>query len=30
MPVLSDVGIDPGQPEILEIHNVIRRTPAAV
>jgi len=25
MPVLQDVGIDPGQPEILEIHNVVRR-----
>jgi hypothetical protein len=29
MPVLADVGIDPGTPEILEIHNVIRsETPA--
>jgi hypothetical protein len=25
MPVLADVGIDPGEPEILEIHNIIRR-----
>jgi len=25
MPVLADVGIDPGQPEILDIHNIIRR-----
>jgi len=25
MPVLSDVGIDPGEPEVLEIHNIIRR-----
>jgi hypothetical protein len=25
MPVLQDVGIDPGQPEILEIHNIVRR-----
>ena len=25
MPVLKDVGIDPGQPEILDIHNIIRR-----
>jgi hypothetical protein len=25
MPVLADVGIDPGQPEILEIHNIVRR-----
>jgi hypothetical protein len=25
MPVLQEVGIDPGEPEILEIHNIIRR-----
>ncbi|MGB7686219.1 MAG: hypothetical protein WBL45_10620 [Solirubrobacterales bacterium] len=25
MPVLSDVGIEPGEPEILEIHNIVRR-----
>ena len=25
MPVLADVGIDPGEPEIREIHNIIRR-----
>jgi hypothetical protein len=25
MPVLDEVGIDPGQPEILQIHNIIRR-----
>ena len=25
MPVLQDVGIDPGTPEILDIHNIIRR-----
>jgi hypothetical protein len=25
MPLLADVGIDPGEPEILEIHNIIRR-----
>jgi hypothetical protein len=24
-PVLADVGIDPGEPEILDIHNMIRR-----
>jgi hypothetical protein len=23
MPVLKDVGIEPGQPEMLEIHNII-------
>jgi hypothetical protein len=25
MPLLADVGIDPGEPELLEIHNIIRR-----
>lgn len=25
MPVLNEVGIDPGQPEVLEVHNIIRR-----
>ena len=25
MPVLNEVGIEPGQPEMLEIHNIIRR-----
>jgi hypothetical protein len=25
MPVLKDVGIDPGQPEALEIHNIVTR-----
>lgn len=25
MPVLAEVGIDPGEPEILEIHNIVRR-----
>lgn len=25
MPVLSEVGIEPGEPEILEIHNIVRR-----
>ena len=24
MPVLHDVGIDPGQPEILQIHNIVK------
>ncbi len=24
MPVLADQGIDPGEPEILEVHNVIK------
>lgn len=25
MPVLSAVGIDPGTPEVIEVHNVVRR-----
>jgi hypothetical protein len=25
MPLLAEVGIDPGEPEILEMHNIIRR-----
>jgi hypothetical protein len=25
MPVLAEVGIEPGDPEILEVHNTIRR-----
>lgn len=25
MPILSEVGIDPGEPEVLEIHNIIKR-----
>lgn len=25
MPLLAEVGIDPGEPEILDIHNIIRR-----
>jgi hypothetical protein len=25
MPLLAEVGIDPGEPEVLEIHNIIRR-----
>jgi hypothetical protein len=24
MPVLSDVGIDPGEPKVLEVHNIIK------
>ena len=26
MPLLSDVGIDPGEPTLLEIHNIVRRS----
>ena len=25
MPILADLGIDPGQPETVEVHNIIRR-----
>jgi hypothetical protein len=25
MPVLSEVGIDPGDPEVVEVHNVVKR-----
>jgi hypothetical protein len=25
MPVLSEVGIEPGEPELLDIHNIVRR-----
>ena len=25
MPLLAEIGIDPGQPEILEVHNTIAR-----
>jgi len=25
MPVLADVGIEPGEPEVLDVHNIVRR-----
>jgi hypothetical protein len=25
MPVLADIGIAPGEPELMEIHNIVRR-----
>lgn len=25
MPVLAEIGIEPGEPELLEIHNIVRR-----
>lgn len=25
MPILADVGIEPGQPQLLEIHNIVKR-----
>ena len=25
MPILAEFGIDPGQPEVLEVHNIIKR-----
>jgi hypothetical protein len=24
-PILADLGIDPGQPEVVEVHNIIKR-----
>jgi hypothetical protein len=25
MPILSEVGIDPGEPELMEVHNIVKR-----
>ena len=25
MPILADIGIDAGEPEILEVHNIVKR-----
>jgi hypothetical protein len=25
MPVLSDAGVDPGEPEVFEVYNIVRR-----
>jgi hypothetical protein len=25
MPILAESGIDPGEPEVLEVHNIIKR-----
>jgi hypothetical protein len=25
MPLLADIGIEPGEPEVIEIHNVVKR-----
>lgn len=25
MPLLADIGIEPGEPEVLEVHNIIKR-----
>jgi len=25
MPLLADIGIDPGEPEVLEVHNMVSR-----
>jgi len=25
MPILAELGIDPGEPEVLEVHNIVRR-----
>ena len=24
MPIMQDIGVDPGQPEIVEVHNIIK------
>ena len=25
MPLLSEIGIDPGEPEVMEVHNIVKR-----
>ncbi|MEX2447699.1 MAG: hypothetical protein WD404_03020 [Solirubrobacterales bacterium] len=25
MPVLSEIGIEPGEPEVIEVHNIVKR-----
>lgn len=25
MPILTEVGLDPGEPEMFEVHNIIKR-----
>ena len=25
MPILAEMGIDPGQPEVMPVHNIIKR-----
>ena len=25
MPILADIGIEPGEPEVFEVHNIVRR-----
>lgn len=25
MPMLADIGIDPGKPEVIEVHNIVKR-----
>ena len=25
MPLLADIGIEPGEPEVIEIHNIVKR-----
>jgi hypothetical protein len=25
MPILAELGIDPGEPEVFEVHNIIKR-----
>lgn len=25
MPILADIGIEPGEPEVMEVHNIVKR-----
>ncbi len=25
MPILADIGLDPGEPEVLEVHSIVKR-----
>lgn len=25
MPILADIGIEPGEPEVVEVHNIVKR-----
>ena len=27
MPILAEIDLDPGEPEVFEVHNIIRRAP---
>ena len=28
MPILAEFALDPGEPEVFEVHNIIKREPA--